>query len=55
MDKWGESFGYDVSTELSKILSGELTKEIDKEILRNLGIEPKNKLRKQKIEKIYVR
>jgi hypothetical protein len=55
MNKWSDSFGYDASSELSKILSGELTKEIDKEILRGLGIELKNKLRKQKIEKIYVR
>ena len=40
--------------EMTKILSDELAKQIDKEILRNLGLEPdRNKRRKNSIQKIF--
>lgn len=47
-------YGQDIESELTKILSEELAKSIDKEILRGLGIEPdKNKRRKNKIQKVF--
>lgn len=47
------SYGFDVESELLKILSEEIAKEIDKDILRGLGYEPDRRLRrKSKIEKI---
>lgn len=47
-------YGTDIESELTKILSEELAKSIDKDILRGLGIEPdRNKRRKNKINKIF--
>lgn len=44
----------DLADELSKILSEQISKEIDKDILRSLGFEPdRNKRRKNSIKKIY--
>ena len=48
-----EVFGINIEDELSSILSKELTKQIDMDILRGLGLEPdKFKRRKKKIENI---
>jgi len=48
------AYGLDIESELTKILSEELTKSIDRDILMSLGIEPdKNKRRKNKINKIF--
>ncbi len=53
-DQLSESYGIDVADELSKLLSKEWAKQIDKEILRGLGLEPeKNKSRINSINKIY--
>ena len=46
--------GLDVTDEISKLLSEQIAKEIDKEILRGLGIEPdRNKRRKNSINRIF--
>lgn len=48
------SYGIDVEDQLSKMLSEELAKEIDKSILMGLGIEPdRYKRRKNSINKIF--
>ena len=48
------SYGKDIESELTKILSEQIAKEIDRDILRGLGIEPdRNKRRKNSINKIY--
>ena len=53
-DKLSENYGIDVSDQLQSMLSDEISKSIDKEILRNLGIEPyRNKRRKNSINKIF--
>jgi hypothetical protein len=55
-DRLSNQWGVDVADELTKLLSEELAKEIDKEILRGLGLEPeKNKRRINSINKIYKR
>ena len=47
-------YGMDIADEMTKILSEELAKEIDREILRALGVEPdRNKRRKKSIQKIF--
>lgn len=47
-------YGKDIESELTKILSEELAKEIDKDILRSIGLEPdRHKRRKNSINKIY--
>ena len=47
-------YGIDIESELTKILSEQLASEIDRDILRGLGIEPdRNKRRKNSINKIY--
>lgn len=47
-------YGKDIISDMEKKLSDELAREIDKEILRNLGFEPdKWKRRKKSIEKIF--
>ena len=48
------SYGKDIESELTKVLSEQWAKEIDRDILRGLGIEPdRNKRRKNSINKIY--
>lgn len=48
------AYGKDIEAELTAMLSEELANQIDKEILRSLGVEPdKNKRRKNKIDKIF--
>jgi hypothetical protein len=47
-------YGKDIEAELTSMLAEELANQIDKEILRSLGVEPdKNKRRKNKIDKIF--
>jgi hypothetical protein len=47
-------YGKDIESELTKILSEQIAKEIDREIIRNLGLEPdRNKRRQKSINKIY--
>jgi hypothetical protein len=50
-----ESFGIDIEEQLTKMLSDELAKSIDRDILKNLGVwlnEGINHKRKRAIEKI---
>lgn len=46
-------YGIDVAEQLSKLLSEELCREIDKQILAGLGIEERKYRRKNKINKIF--
>lgn len=47
-------YGKDIESELTKILSEQLAIEIDKEILRGLGLEPdRHKRRKKSVNKIF--
>lgn len=47
-------YGADIEGELTKILSVELVREIDREILRSMGFEPDRKKRRiNKINKIF--
>ena len=47
-------YGKDIESELTKILSEQLASEIDRDILRSLGLEPdRNKRRKKSRNKIY--
>lgn len=46
-------YGKDIESELTKILSEKLAKEIDREILMSLGILEKPMRRKNSINKIY--
>jgi hypothetical protein len=53
-DKLSENYGIDIANQLSAMLSAEIAKEIDKNILRGLGLEPdRNKRRKNSINKIF--
>lgn len=52
-DRLSENYGLDVADELTKILSEQLAKEIDKDILKGLGLEARNKRRKNSIDKIF--
>jgi hypothetical protein len=53
-DKLSSNYGLDVVDELSKMFSEHLAREIDKDILRVLGVEPdRNKQRINSINKIY--
>jgi hypothetical protein len=52
-DRLSEHYGLDVVDELTKILSEQLAKEIDKDILKGLGLESRNKRRKNSIDKIF--
>lgn len=47
------SYGVDIEDELTKILSESIAKEIDKEILRSLGIFERPIRRKNSINKIF--
>lgn len=47
-------YGLDIESELTKILSEQIAKEIDRDILRGLGFEPdRNKRRNNSIKKIF--
>ena len=47
-------YGKDIESELTKILSEQWASEIDRDILRGLGIEPdRNKRRMNSIKKIF--
>lgn len=46
-------YGKDIESELTKILSEELAREIDREILKDLGILERPMRRKSSINKIY--
>ena len=53
-DKLSSHYGLDVVDELTKMLSEQWQKEIDRNILKSLGLEPdRNKRRKNSINKIY--
>lgn len=51
-NKISESFGIDIADQLSAMLSEELAKQIDKEILQGISNLGKNNIRKRKIENI---
>ena len=49
------TYGRDIESELTKILSEQIAKEMDRDILRSLGFEPdRNKRRKKSINKIFI-
>ncbi len=50
--KVSEGYGIDIADQLSAILSEELAKQIDKEILQGISNLGKNNIRKRKIENI---
>lgn len=53
-DKLSNHYGIDVADQLSAMLSDEIAKSIDKEILKSLGIEPdRNKRRMNSIAKVF--
>jgi len=52
-DELSKHYGIDAADELSKILSEELAKSIDKEILKSMGIYSRNKRRMNSINKIF--
>ncbi len=47
------SYSPDIADELTKMLSEQLAKEIDKEILKSLGFYERNIRRKNSIQKIF--
>ena len=53
-DELSKHYGIDIADQLSAMLSNEIAKSIDKEILKSLGLEPeRNKRRKNSINKIF--
>lgn len=50
--KVSEGYGIDIADQLSAMLSEELAKQIDKEILQGISNLGKNNIRKRKIENI---
>jgi hypothetical protein len=53
-DRLSKHYGIDVVDQLSSMLSDELAKSIDKDILRALGVEPdRSKRRKNSINNIF--
>jgi hypothetical protein len=50
--KVSESYGIDIADQLSAILSEELSKQIDQQILQGISSLGKNNIRKRKIENI---
>ena len=53
-DKLSSHYGLDIEEQLTKMLTDELTKSIDRDILMSLGLEPdRNKRRKNSINKIF--
>ena len=54
VDKLSSNYGLDVADQLSAMLSDEIAKGIDRDILRSLGLEPdRNKRRINSINKIF--
>ena len=50
----GSSYGLDIEEQLTNMLSEQIAREIDRDILRSLGLEPdRNKRRKVSINKIF--
>ena len=52
-DKLSEHYGIDVVDQLTSILSDEIAKGIDKEILKSMGIYSRNIRRMNSIDKIF--
>ena len=53
-DKLSSHYGLDIEEQLTNMLSEQLAREIDRDILRGLGLEPdRNKRRKVSINKIF--
>ena len=52
-DKLSNHYGLDIEEQLTKMLTDELTKSIDRDILMSLGLEDRNKRRKNSINKIF--
>ena len=53
-DKLSVHYGIDVVDQLTSMLSDEIAKGLDRDILRSLGLEPdRNKRRKNSINKIF--
>lgn len=53
-DRISSSYGLDIEEQLTKMLSEQIAREIDRDILRGLGLEPdRNKRRKNSINKIF--
>jgi hypothetical protein len=50
--KVSEGYGIDIADQLSAMLSEEIAKQIDKEILQGISNLGKNNIRKRKIENI---
>jgi hypothetical protein len=52
-DRLSEHYGLDVADELSKMLSEQIAKEIDREVLKSMGIYGRNVRRMNSINKIF--
>lgn len=52
-DKISSHYGLDIEEQLTKMLTDELTKSIDRDILMSLGLEDRNRRRKNSINKIF--
>jgi hypothetical protein len=52
-DKLSESYGVDIADQLSAMLSDEIAKSIDAEILQTLGVLSTPERRKRSLNKIY--
>jgi hypothetical protein len=52
-DRLSQHYGIDVVDQLSAMLSNEIAKEIDKEILKSMGIYSRNVRRMNSINKIF--
>jgi hypothetical protein len=52
-DKLSEHYGVDIADQLSAMLSDEISKSIDMEILKSMGIYSRNIRRMNSIDKIF--
>jgi hypothetical protein len=52
-DKLSEHYGIDIADQLSSMLSAEIAKNIDKQILKSMGIYSRNIRRMDSINKIF--
>ena len=52
-DKLSSAYGIDIADQLSAMLSAEIAKEIDKDILKSMGIYSRNVRRMNSINKIF--